>query len=233
MKRRYTDDQFINAIKQSFSMAQVLRSLGLSATGANYKLAKLRIKKMNLDNSHFTGQSHMRGKKNTWTKSIPLKDILIENSEYLWTNSLKKRLLKDGLLDYKCYNCDLTEWLGKPISLQLEHVSGNNTDNRIENLTLLCPNCHSQTKTFAGRNKTKVVKKEYKCIECNVCISSASKSGLCRKCVKKTIDFKKLYRKVKQRPSREQLLKEIEETNYCAVGRKYGVSDNTIRKWLK
>lgn len=231
-KRSYTDEQFVDAVKQSFSMAQTLRSLGLSATGANYKLAKLRIRKMGIDNSHFTGQHHMKGRKNTWTKSIPLNKILIENSEYSSTSSLKKRLLKDGLLDYKCYNCGLTEWLGKSLSLQLEHKSGDNTDNRIDNLTLLCPNCHSQTKTFAGRNQ-KRKRKERSCKGCEKKISHSSKSGLCVKCVKKTIPSEKHYRKVKNRPSKEQLLQEIKETNYCAVGRKYGVSDNAVRKWLK
>lgn len=64
-------------------------------------------------------------------------------------------ILREGLLEAKCYEegCGLTEWRGKPISLQLDHINGDNFDHRIENLRLLCPNCHSQTETFAGKNK--------------------------------------------------------------------------------
>ena len=67
--------------------------------------------------------------------------------------SLKKRILRAGLLKNECYICGLKEWLNKPIVLQLDHINGNNKDNRIENLRLLCPNCHSQTSTWCGKNK--------------------------------------------------------------------------------
>jgi Zn finger protein HypA/HybF involved in hydrogenase expression len=231
-KRRYTDQEFTTAVKNSFSMAQTLRAIGLQATGANYKLARLRIKKLGVDNSHWTGQHWMKGKTHNRTVSIPLEKILVENSDYLWNDLLKKRLVKEKILEYKCYECKLTEWRDKPISLQLEHKNGNNTDNRVDNLTLLCPNCHSQTKTFAGRNQ-KRKREELYCKECERKISYSSKSGLCVKCVKKTIPVNMKYRKVENRPSKEQLLKEIEELGYCGTGRKYGVSDNAIRKWLK
>lgn len=249
-KLSYTKEQFVEAIKNSYSISQVLKKLNLSATGGNYKSFKLRSKKLGIDFSHFTGQAHLKGKKHNWTKSIPLEKILVKNSEYLWNNPLKKRLIKKGILKYKCYNCELEEWLGKPISLQLEHKNGDNTDNRLENLTLLCPNCHSQTATFAGKNKRTIKKQRY-CKKCKTKITKQSKSGLCVKCVKKQlycIDCNTkinkrskrcvecsilTIRKVKDRPSKEQLLLEIEETNYCVVGRKYGVSDNAVRKWLK
>jgi 5-methylcytosine-specific restriction endonuclease McrA len=82
---------------------------------------------------------------------IPTEQILVENSTYVWSHSLKKRLLKEGLLHYHCYICGLVEWQGKRISLQLDHKNGIKTDCRLENLRLLCPNCHSQTETFAGK----------------------------------------------------------------------------------
>jgi len=86
---------------------------------------------------------------------IPLSEILVENSGYTNIARLKIRLLREGLLEAKCYGegCGLTEWRGQPISLQLDHINGDNLDHRIENLRLLCPNCHSQTETFAGKNK--------------------------------------------------------------------------------
>ncbi|NGX64086.1 MAG: hypothetical protein KR126chlam6_01511, partial [Candidatus Anoxychlamydiales bacterium] len=92
-----------------------------------------------------------------------------------------------------------------------------------ENLRLLCPNCNSQTPTFSGRHRSK---KYYYCPKCGN-KRKWKKSKLCSKCSNCE------RRKVKNRPSNGQLLKEIEETNYCAVGRKYGVSDKAVRKWLK
>jgi 5-methylcytosine-specific restriction endonuclease McrA len=65
--------------------------------------------------------------------------------------NLKLRLIKAGLKDGSCEECGLTEWRGRPLSMALHHVSGDARDNRLENLRLLCPNCHSQTENFAGR----------------------------------------------------------------------------------
>lgn len=66
--------------------------------------------------------------------------------------SLRSRLLREGLLTPKCYECGITHWLGEPLSLHLDHINGEKTDNRIENLRMLCPNCHSQTPTFGAKN---------------------------------------------------------------------------------
>ena len=68
---------------------------------------------------------------------------------------LKERLVKEKYLEYKCAECGITEWNGKPLSLHLDHINGINNDHRIENLRFLCPNCHSQTNTYAGKNKKK------------------------------------------------------------------------------
>ena len=137
----YTNEDFSNAVKSSFSIAEILRKLNLRPTGGNYIVAKNRIKNLGLDFSHFTGSRHNKGKKGN-KKSKPLEEILIEDSKYINTNKLKKRLIKEGIFEYKCYNCGNIEWLGKPIPLELEHKNGDRTDNRIDNLTLLCPNCH-------------------------------------------------------------------------------------------
>ncbi len=231
-KTKYTDNEFIEAVRSSYSISQALKKLQLSATGSNYIGFKLRTKKLGVDFSHFTGQAHLKGKKHKWTKKIPLEEILIKNSSYQSRKNLKKRLIQAKILEYKCYECGLETWRDKPISLQLEHKNGDNTDHREENLTLLCPNCHSQTSTFAGKNNKREKKKRY-CNKCGKKISYGSKSGLCVKCVKHTYEYNIKNRKVKNRPTKEQLLQEIEETNYCAVGRKYGVSDNTVRKWIK
>jgi Zn finger protein HypA/HybF involved in hydrogenase expression len=146
-------DKLQEIVKESFSYAQVLKKLNLKPIGGNYRILQRKIKQFNLDTSHFTGQGHLKGKSHSWSKSQSLKDILVENSTYQ-TCKLKKRLIREKLIVNKCSECGLQDtWNGKKIVLQLDHVNGNNSDNRLENLRILCPNCHSQTDTYAGRNK--------------------------------------------------------------------------------
>lgn len=81
---------------------------------------------------------------------MPISQILVPNSNYQ-SYKLKRRLLREKYFEHKCYNCNLTEWMNQPITLELEHIDGNHTNNQIENLTLLCPNCHALTPTWRGR----------------------------------------------------------------------------------
>lgn len=151
--RKYTDQEFQEAIEQSLSFAQALSKVGLKPTGGNYAIAKQRVKDLKLDISHFKGQGYLKGQTHNWGKKKPLSEILIGDSSYTQTAKIRRKLLEEGLMEYKCYNCSGTEWLGKPIPLELEHINGNRFDNRIENLTLICPNCHAQTSTYRGKNK--------------------------------------------------------------------------------
>jgi predicted amidophosphoribosyltransferase len=127
------------------------------------------------------------------------------------------------LIEYKCNICDLTEiWNGKKISLQLDHINGIYNDNRLHNLRYLCPNCHSQTENFAGKKLKN--KKTFNCSSCNKKIKGYSE--LCSECVS-------IKRRKIKRPSKEILEKEIQEYTMVYLGKKYGVSDNAIRKWCK
>jgi hypothetical protein len=154
MKRRYTDQQVIDAVRVSYSIAQVLRLLSLSPTGANYRAAHSHFVRLRLDTSHFTGQGHLRGRSHSWTPMRPLADILVLNSTYLSTADLKARLIREGILANRCYECDSPPlWRGRPLVLVLDHINGDHSDNRVQNLRLLCPNCNSQQPTFAGRNR--------------------------------------------------------------------------------
>ena len=152
--RSYTDEDLVAAVKSSFSIRGVLKILRLSPTGCNYKAMHANFARLGLDVTHFTGQGHLRGKHHGWTPTRPLSEILVVGSTYTGSNHLKRRLIKEGLLVNRCSECGLPpEWQGKPLIMILDHRNGDNTDNRLENLRLLCPNCNSQQPTFAGKNR--------------------------------------------------------------------------------
>lgn len=147
------DDKLSQAVASNVSIRQTLQALGLCDTGTAYRNLKRRITALSLDTSHFVGQAYLRGKTHDWAPKRSMKKILVKNSTYENIASLKKRLIHEGYLEYKCSACPIiTEWNGKPLSLQLDHINGIYNDHRIENLRFLCPNCHSQTETFAGKN---------------------------------------------------------------------------------
>lgn len=154
-KNKWTNEQFIEAIKNSLSYAEVIRKLNLKPAGGNYDTIKRKIKELNLDTSHMTGQLWNKGKHFT-RKKDSLKTILTKDSTFISTYKLKNRLLKENIKEYTCENCKLKEWCNKQIPLELHHINGDKHDNRIENLQLLCPNCHALTENYRGKN----IKKE-------------------------------------------------------------------------
>ena len=144
-----SDDDFKEIISLAKSYSDCLRRLGLGTKGGtSSKLLKKRIEELNCSTDHFL----TRGKASADTRKIPLEQILVEKSSYQNISRLKIRLVNEGKLDYVCSICGIKEWLGKPLSLQLDHINGVSNDHRIENLRFVCPNCHTQTDTYAGRN---------------------------------------------------------------------------------
>lgn len=150
-RKTWADVDLVEAVKDSKSVAAVIKKLGLKPAGGNYQTVNNKIKELNLDTSHFTGQGWNIELKFKPIIAKPLKDILVKECNYQ-SYKLAKRLIKEGYKECKCEICNLTEWLGKPIKLELHHINGVHTDNRLENLQLLCPNCHSYTDNYRGKN---------------------------------------------------------------------------------
>jgi hypothetical protein len=150
MKNQYTKNDVIKAVAESKSIAGVLRLLDLRPIGGNYKTIHRYVKELNLDTSHFTGQGWNVGLKFQPKRSIGDDEVFIENSNYRCSWRLRERYKKATGISY-CENCGLSEWQHLPIPLEIHHVNGNNIDNRIDNLRLLCPNCHALTNNYRGR----------------------------------------------------------------------------------
>lgn len=152
MKKKYSIDDVKEAAKISKSIAGVLRELGLRPVGGNYNTINRIIKENNVDISHFTGQGWNIGLQFKPMKHLTDKEVFVQDSNYKCSWRLRERLLKyrDSR---KCDNCGHSIWLGNPIPLEVHHINGNNLDNRLENLQVLCPNCHALTENFRGKAK--------------------------------------------------------------------------------
>lgn len=142
--RNYTEADIRMAVKNSKSIAQVLRLLDLVPVGGNYQTIKQKITTLQLDTSHFTGQAWIA--KGSHVKAF---------DDLTGIGAIKKRLIEER--GHKCEKCNLSEWMELPVTLEMDHVNGNRCDNSRENLQLLCPNCHSQTKTWR-RSKSALAK---------------------------------------------------------------------------
>lgn len=204
-------------------MSDVLKRLGLSVSPGNYQNVGKHIQRLRLSQDHFTGKAHGRskpGRRETHT--------LLQKGSGVPSFKLKRRLLQEGLLEERCSKCGMgPEWQGEPLSLQLDHINGDPSDNVLDNLRILCPNCHAQTSTFRGKNLRQSRYAKPPAIPCPHCKGKKNpKATSCAGCYHSRRESAAGW------PPPEEVRASIEASSYRAVAKALRVSDSGLRKFL-
>jgi hypothetical protein len=231
----FTEPQLRNAIRLALCWRDVLRLVDLGLRGNNTRTVQKYARLWDISTEHFD-VAEVKRRANR-RRSRPLSDILVEHSSYS-RGSLKRRLFEEGLKDRRCELCGQGEqWHGRRLALILDHVNGIADDNRLENLQIVCPNCAATLDTHCGRNP--VLARPRRCLVCDAeFMPRHTRHRYCsRACFGRANGARTAgvpqpaLRKV-ERPPYEVLMAEIAKSGFSAVGRKYGVSDNAVRKWV-
>ena len=242
---REREEYYIRLIGESESLIEVCRKAGIVPTTGNYDTLKKVITNNSVDISHF---KRVGG---TSTKKKELSEYLVKGVK-VSSFKLKNRLLEEGIKEHKCENpeCGMSEWHGKPIPLELHHINGDNTDNRLENLQILCPNCHALTDNYSGKNqKLNKRSKALTTIDKEKILKASEDSNSIREVVKKTKHAERTVKKVlenaekkinKNDKAKEEndkkvplIIDSIKRTrSYTGTAREFGVTDNAIKKLL-
>jgi hypothetical protein len=235
---RYSEEEARKAVARSLSYSEVLRRLGMRPAGGNHQVLRRYVDEVwRIPTDHF--DSSGSAIRNLHRAAKPLSEILVKESTYS-RGKLKQRLFEEGLKERRCEMCGQGEcWNGAQMSLILDHINGVPDDNRIKNLRVVCPNCAATLDTHCGRKN----RREPAMRSCERCggefMVKYRGHRYCSRACGVRWDRSELRgrpvpeaRKV-DRPPYEELLNEIEATSYLAVGRRYGVSDNAVRKWVR
>lgn len=232
----YSESEARRAVAASSSYAEALRKLGFSPYGGNHRLFRRWVDEIwQIPTEHFdAGRAQRRGLRR---KLTPLSEVLVEHSQYS-RKRLKARLFACGLKEPRCELCGQGEnWRGARMAMIIDHINGVPDDNRIENLRIACPNCAATFETHCGRKNRRGVEPR----TCAVCgsdfVPDTTRQTHCsRRCGTRHTNRQRAprpeTRKV-ERPRYSSLIEETRTLGSSAVGRKYGVSDNAVRKWMR
>lgn len=206
---KYDKEMLSNIVKKSNTYTDILNSLGLVPRGRNFDTIKKYIILYELDITHFDARKKQKEALINYNRKNKknIEEYLVKGSN-IKSNALKLKLYKVGILTPICCLCGQDDnWKGVKISLILDHIDGDHTNNDINNLRIVCPNCNAGLDTFCGKNKREIEKEDIK---------------------KSRLGSRKI-----NRPDKEILIYQVKEFGYRGTGKIYGVSDNAIRKWIK
>ena len=210
---RYTKEVLEDAVKRNLSVSGVLRTLGCRyVSGGTHSHVSRRIKTLGIDTSHFLGQAINRGAisphKIRWENRLV---VLPDGSNKIRTTMLRRALLESGVFE-RCVACGIgKEWLAKKLVLEIDHIDGDPLNNRKENLRFLCPNCHSQTETYCGRN-----------IICEPTDEVPVRAP--------NEDWRRRPRPHKRKVDYSLVISATQTENYNRVAKKFGLSWNGVKK---
>lgn len=139
-----------DVVRDARSLHDALLRLGFAASPSIYAALRRRLSEEGIDVSGLRGRRWSAGRQ--VSPRVPLAELLVVGRPTTTMGHLKKRLLAEGVLPLRCDMCGIQEWRGQAAPLELDHINGDRSDNRLDNLRLLCPNCHAQTPTYRGRN---------------------------------------------------------------------------------
>jgi 5-methylcytosine-specific restriction endonuclease McrA len=233
--RWFSEEEVRAAVAESLSYAEALRRLGLRAAGGNHRTIRKYVEDVwRIPVDHFDA-SRARGAAGR-ERALPLAAVLVEGSTY-HRGHLKRRLLDEGLKRPECEMCGQGDvWRGRRMSMVLDHINGVHDDHRLENLRILCPNCNATLDTHCGKHKLRK-HRDRACATCRKTFrpSTGGQRYCSSSCAGRGESSRRAQtaRRRVERPPYEQLVAEIEALGYRAVGRKYGVSDNAIRRWRR